>query len=88
MNLVFFLSYAACSYWIVFKKIKAKLDRAAIVTVISYLLTILLRLIIWILVITEIQDETGSKVLELMVSFTGIIIYSSLYFFTFEMQAT
>lgn len=71
-----------------FKKIKAKLDRAAIVTVISYLLTILLRLIIWILVITEIQDETGSKVLELMVSFTGIIIYSSLYFFTFEMQAT
>ena len=71
---------------VVFSKIKAKLDMAARVILASFIATFFIRTLIWVLVLFNVQEETGSYVLEFMVAVAGHIIVLGLYYFIFEMQ--
>ncbi len=57
-------------------------------TLASYVVSLSLRAVLWILVFTDHKDSTSSRVLEFLRVFSGNLTILSLYYFTLEMEAT
>ena len=87
LQLFFSLSFIILVIYVTLYKIKVKIDTAVKVTLIIFSITSVIRASIWILIESEIEENTSGQVLSLMVAIGGHMIITSLYYFTLEMEA-
>lgn len=65
-----------------------RLDIPAKVTLLCFVLSLGIRVAIWIIVLTGGKESTGNQIIELLVVIAGNVIILSLYYFTLEMAVT
>ncbi len=81
VNIVALPVFAVCALIVV---CKIKMDRSALLIILGYAGSLIMRFIIWVLYIVGRKDD--SKVLSLIDLVACILIWTVLYYFIFEMR--